>query len=334
MFSAQLHSQPMDSAADGLDASGAGYSPVANAGGAGESGDEDDGVYDNIDIPLSMPGSMVVSPVANEDDDEQDVFDVDEASEDGGGGAPLSMPAASTAPGTCRGVLERREGVRKKFAKYEAMLEDSVLMLSRDRRKPVLTVETRGLELTREPPAKGKRAVAFTLRGGSREQQPQTFRVSDETEYARWVAALAQGGTRVASPVRPEMREDRTSTLPSRKASVVSPDVSVRYSAPPDTLAGSESMEDLAATAGSGELSPQNANAAPSIGYVRKKMNRFLRARPKKQELVSKGIIEMPVFGGTIEAIVKREAGRSPVANVPAVVCKVRARWGREGVGG
>jgi hypothetical protein len=218
----------------------------------------------------------------------------------------------SAVPMPFRGQLERREGgVRKKWGKYDAILAASCLSLSRERKRPVLTVNTRGMDMTREPPTKGKASVVFTLRGGR--DQSHTFRASSEFEFQRWAKALADD----AHVVMIEPR-DRTSTMPaSRKASLAQEQVQ-RHSVavPGDALAASVLEDD--------ELAASDmTKEAPTIKTVRKKMTRFLRARPRRQELVSKGIIEMPVFGGTIDSIVKRELGRGPVPNVPAVVSQV-----------
>eukprot|EP00049_Salpingoeca_infusionum_P027596 m.33332 g.33332 ORF g.33332 m.33332 type:complete len:618 (+) comp9607_c1_seq2:199-2052(+) len=57
-------------------------------------------------------------------------------------------------------------------------------------------------------------------------------------------------------------------------------------------------------------------------GFLRKKLAKFVRSRPQKQDLMAKGIIKYAVFGGTIELQLQRELDIAIVPNVPNVVVK------------
>lgn len=255
-------------------------------------------------------------------------------------GAPGTVAAAGPAPlsnAVFDGSLQKREGVRKKWTRYDAQLAGGVLCLMKEKRKPYISVNVRGMDLIREPDVKGKQSVVFTLQQGDRAHH--SFRAATEAEFEEWIDAL-RNHVNIVNDATP--RQVRTATLSgpllraqsTGKASppTVPGSVAAAASGGPSSANGgsslvhlqslAESTEDLAAES----LSPSKDQGG-NYGYVRKKLNKFMRARPKKQELMSKGIIEEPVFGGSIETTVRREAGRQIVPNVPLVICKV-GRWG------
>ena len=62
------------------------------------------------------------------------------------------------------------------------------------------------------------------------------------------------------------------------------------------------------------------------FGFIKRQLNKYLKTRPNKEELKTKGIIQDPIFGGTIASQVRKEVKIYPgMSNgrVPIVVTKV-----------